>query len=274
MTLDQAYQICREITISHYENFPVASRLLPAQSRKHIYPIYAFARHADDLADEAGDREGLLAWREMLHRCLREAVGHPIFQALADTIRRFELPVELFDDLLSAFLQDIDQQRYPDMAALLDYCRRSANPVGRIILYLHGYRDTRLMTCSDDICTALQLTNFWQDVQVDITKSRIYIPQDWLARYRVSEDSIIRRRHSREFAALMEALLKHTRRRFASGKPLLAQVQRRLRWELRFTVGGGLRILDKIEQNDYNVLEKRPILNKGDWLLIALRTLI
>ena len=272
VTLESAYQECQKLTVSHYENFPVASWLLPRALRKHIYPIYAFARHADDLADEFADKAALLEWREMLHRCMEEPVSHPIFLALSDTIRRFQIPLRLFDELLQAFLMDLEKTRYRSFPELLRYCRLSANPVGRIILHLHGYRDSQLCQYSDYICTALQLTNFWQDVKIDIGKERIYIPLSCLHSYGVSETDIIHGQATANFKTVMERLVGITQSMFDKGQPLLQRVSGRLRWELRFTIAGGRRVLDKIRMIDYDVLHQRVKLGKQDWLYIVMRS--
>lgn len=271
LTLDRAYRICREITASHYENFPVASALLPAKIRRHIYPIYAFARHADDLADEAGDRAALLQWRALLHQSSQEAPDHPVFMALADTMHRFDLPLSLFDDLLSAFLQDLEKNRYADLPELLEYCRCSANPVGRIILLLHGYREEQLFAYSDAVCTALQLANFWQDLSIDLQKDRLYIPGSLLESYRVSEETLLAKVPDRRFREMLKALVEITRDLFRQGIPLLRCIRGRLKWELKFTVLGGLAVLDKIEKLEYNVLQYRPVLSKRDWAGIAVK---
>lgn len=274
MDLTLAYQHCRQITRAHYENFPVASVLLPAKIRHHVYPIYAFARHADDLADEYADRQALLEWRTQLNNMTVEPPQNPIFIALADTVKTFDLPLELFNDLISAFLQDLDKNRYEDMADLLNYCKRSANPVGRIILYLNGYRNEALHCHSDDICSALQLANFWQDVSIDLMKGRIYIPRDILEKHQLSFAEIQAGRFSDRFRTLMQELLTSTRQMFNRGLPLLDQLNFRLKMELTFTVQGGLAILDQIEEKDFNVLTSRPKLKKTDWMKIALKTLI
>ncbi len=271
MRLEDAYSYCKEITTRHYENFPVASVLLPRALRKHIYPIYAFARHADDLADEHNDRPGLLEWREQLHRSIAGDAEDPIFLALADTMEKFDLPGKLFDDLISAFLQDLEKSRYQDLDDLDNYCERSANPVGRLILLLHGYRDEQLFAYSDHICTALQLTNFWQDVTVDLKKNRIYVPGNYLEQFHVMEAEFYEATASPNFVSLMTALVAETRQRFRAGLPLLRHLHRRLRWELTFTVAGGMAILSKIEQNGFNVLQSRPTLSKTDWLKISFR---
>ncbi len=272
--LAQAYAYCREITEQHYENFPVASVLLPGQIRKHIYPIYAFARHADDLADEAQDRAALLAWRQQLHRTARGTADHPIFLALHDTRQRFDLPLALFDDLLRAFLQDLEKNRYRDFDELLAYCRCSANPVGRIILRLHGYRRPELFEWSDKICTALQLTNFWQDVRIDIGKDRIYIPIRQLSEFGISEDDIRAARFSTKFGIMMKSLVERTAALFAAGAPLLPAVKKRLRWELNLTMMGGMAILNQIRRQNYNVLAKRPELRKTNWIMILLKSVL
>lgn len=272
ITLKEAYGLCRQVTISHYENFPVASLVLPRSIRKHIYPVYAFARQADDLADEKMDHKELLVFRELLHRSARETVHHPIFMALADTISKFALPLTLFDDLITAFLQDLSKKRYEDLPDLLDYCRYSANPVGRIILHLHGIRDPERLHYSDQICTALQLANFWQDIAVDLTKDRIYIPQTFLNKYHVTEKALIQRMCGENFRKLMKELVDLTRSIFTRGGSLLDSLPARLRWELQLTVLGGLTILDKIEKTKYNILAVRPKLTKTDWIQIAFKS--
>ncbi len=274
LTLDRAYRVCREITASHYENFPVASLLLPAKIRRHVYPIYAFARHADDLADEAGDRDALLQWREFLYLSSQETPGHPIFMALTDTMRKFDLPLSLFDDLLSAFLQDLEKNRYADLPELLEYCRYSANPVGRIILLLHGYREEQLFVYSDAICTALQLANFWQDLSIDLKKDRLYIPRSFLEAYRIDEEALFQKVSHDNFREMLKALIETTRGLFRQGLPLLRRIRGRLKWELKFTVMGGLAVLDKIEKLDYNVLQYRPALTRGDWARIAIKGVV
>ncbi len=271
--LNKAYQYCRDITVQHYENFPVASFLLPASVRKHIYPIYAFARHADDLADEKQDKAALLDWRKKLHNSVNGHASHPVFIALSNTIQRFELPVALFDDLIKAFLQDLEKTQYRDLPELRQYCNYSANPVGRLILLLHGYRDDKLFQYSDDICTALQLTNFWQDVMIDIGKDRVYIPESCLARYGFSRDTIRNKRFDEEFGAMMSELVDETERLFERGRSLLSHINKRLKWELKLTIMGGESILNKIKANDYDVLHFRPKLSKGNWARLAFRSI-
>ncbi|HMY76522.1 MAG TPA: squalene synthase HpnC, partial [Blastocatellia bacterium] len=193
-SLEAAYAYCRQMAESHYENFPVGSVLIPSQLRKHVYSIYAFARTADDFADEGYETSGLTEtqrlaalddWQQKLDRCFAGDADHPVFIALAATVKDLNLPKKLLADLLSAFKQDVTKRRYADFDEVLDYCTRSANPVGRLILLLFGYRDERLHQLSDHICTALQLANFWQDVAVDIQKDRVYLPEDDMARFGV-----------------------------------------------------------------------------------------
>ena len=267
-SLEQDYAECKRITESHYENFPVASVLLPAEVRKHVYPIYAFARHADDLADEDADRDGLLEWQQKLHRAISGSDEGPVFRALSHTIAEKSLPVSLFDDLISAFLQDLEKTRYADYNELYDYCRRSANPVGRLILLLHGYTNYQLMTYSDHICTALQLANFWQDVSVDIQKERIYMPLDLMTRYGVSEENVRNNFFSPQSRDLARHLIADTREEFKKGVPLLQSISGRLRLELKMTVAGGVSILDKIKKNSYDIVSVRPTLSKWDWVNI------
>lgn len=268
-SLQQAYAECKRITESHYENFPVASVLLPAHVRKHVYPIYAFARRADDLADEDADREGLIRWQKKLHRAISGSDEGPVFKALTHTIREKGLPLSLFDDLVSAFLQDLDKTRYENYDEVYDYCRRSANPVGRLILLLHGYKDNQRMTYSDHICTALQLANFWQDVSVDIQKERIYIPQLLLRKYAVDENDVIDGISNRQVRSLARELVADTREEFRKGLPLLEGIHGRLRLELKMTVAGGVSILDKIKKNSYDIFSIRPTLSKWDWVNIS-----
>lgn len=274
LILDRAYQVCREITLSHYENFPVASLLLPAKIRKHIYPIYAFARGADDLADESRDRDALLQWRELLYHASQARCDHPVFIALQDTIRKFDLPLSLFEDLLSAFLQDLEKNRYADLPELLDYCRHSANPVGRIVLLLHGYRQEQWFAYSDAICSALQLVNFWQDLSIDLPKNRLYIPRSFLEAYRIDEAALFQKVWQDNFREMLQALIEITRGLFQQGVPLLRFIGGRLKWELAFTVSGGLAVLDKIEKLNYHVLQFRPTLTKRDWVRIAIQGIV
>jgi squalene synthase HpnC len=264
----------------HYENFPVASRLLPRASRPHIAAVYAFARTADDFADE-GDRapaERLALiddWRRRLHEA---AAGRPpgdgsdaahVFTALADTIAVHGLELSLFDDLLSAFRQDVVTTRYESWDDLLDYCRRSANPVGRLVLRITGYRDGALDARSDAVCTALQLTNFWQDLERDWRKGRLYVPLEIVRAAGAGETDLDGRHWSAAWRTALREVAGRTRRLFLDGRGVADSVRGRLRWELRATWLGGVRILDRLEAADFDVFRGRPALGRADAFAIA-----
>lgn len=276
--LDDAYAACVRDARGHYENFPVASLLVPRNMRRDVAAVYAFARAADDFADEgdrpAADRLRLLElWLQRLQHAARSdepgpapRPGEPsnaqaIFRALGASIRRRGLPVTLFEDLLSAFRQDVTVTGYEDWPDLLDYCRRSANPVGRLVLRIGGYRDARLDAWSDAVCTALQLTNFWQDLHVDLVRGRSYVPQ-----------RLVDACGSRD-RALLEAIAR-TRELFAAGRPVCDAVRGRLRYELRATWLGGMRILERVERSVPQPVAKRQTLGILDapWLLARLLT--
>ena len=265
MTTAEAYAVCERLARSHYENFPVASWLLPAAMRPHIAAIYAFARTADDFADE-GDAtpaerlQKLDDWGAKL----RQAPEHPIFVALDDTIRKFNLDPQLCEDLLSAFRQDVVTTRYETWADLLDYCRRSANPVGRLVLGVAGYRDDALARQSDAVCTALQLVNFWQDIEKDWAKGRVYVPAELSRATGADAGDLAARRLTPEWAAALSEASRRTRALFAEGRGVVDGVRGRLRWELRATWLGGVRILDRIEQARFDVFRARPTLGPAD----------
>jgi phytoene synthase len=265
-----AYAYCERLAREHYENFPVASRLLPAAMRPSIAAIYAFARTADDFADEPGrdpaERLRLLDdWQQRLHARTRRGDEHDsIFIALEDAIAKHRLPVGLFDDLLSAFRQDVTTRRYETWSEVLDYCRRSANPVGRLVLRVAGYDDPRLDTWSDAVCTALQLTNFWQDVARDWENGRLYVPLDEVRRAGASEADLDARRMTPAWQSALAAVSGRTRNLFAQGRPVCDAVRGRLRWELRFTWLGGMRILNKVEAAHFDVFRHRPTLRAAD----------
>ncbi|HKP84678.1 MAG TPA: squalene synthase HpnC [Blastocatellia bacterium] len=275
-SIESAYDYCERLARSHYENFPVGSVLVPRALRKHFYSIYAFARTADDFADEGyadghGDEERfelLEEWRAMLAESDRGRASHPVFVALAETRSEFDLPITLFEDLLSAFTQDVRVRRYLSFDELLDYCRRSANPIGRLILLLFGHRDGQLHKWSDSICTGLQLANHWQDVGIDLAKDRIYIPAEDLARFSVSDEDLRQSRATEGFKRLMEYEVARARELFARGKPLCLAVGGRLGLELRVVWLGGARILDRIEANDYDIFARRPVITSADKLRI------
>jgi squalene synthase HpnC len=262
------------MAVDHYENFPVASILLPAPLRPAVAAIYAFARSADDFADEgdlsATERQRLLSgYRHELDRIARgEPTDHPIFQRLRPHIAEHRLPLDLFRDLLDAFAQDVVQDRYASFAVLMDYCRRSANPVGRLLLHLFDAATPDNLRRSDAICSALQLINHWQDVGIDASKGasgRIYLPQDDLARFCVSEETILRRLASTDFRALLHFEVERARDLMLSGAALGHDLPGRIGLEIRAIVAGGLRILDKIKAVDYDVFNHRPVLGAFDW---------
>jgi phytoene synthase len=274
--LRAAYDACQQLAHTHYENFPVASRLLPARLRPHVAAIYAFARTADDYADEPGrshdERLRLLAdWRAQLHAPAR---GSQPFLALHDTIERFELPMQLFDDLLDAFTQDVTKTRYASWPEVFDYCRRSANPVGRLVLRLSGYRDDALDRASDAVCTALQLTNFWQDLAIDWSRGRLYVPEHTLQHHGADVSSLTAGRVTPEWAAAMRECSAQTRALFEAGRAVCDGVRGRLRYELRATWLGGSRILDRLERSGFDVFTRRPSLGTADALVIACGTLL
>jgi hydroxysqualene synthase len=270
--LRAAYRECERTARAHYENFPVASWLVPASMRRHIAALYAFARVADDFADEdrrtAAERLRLLDdWQNRLHTCIEEDGGDPddlIFVALGSTIRARSLPIDLFDDLLSAFRQDITTHRYATWAAVLEYCRRSANPVGRLVLRIAGYRDAALDQSSDALCTALQLTNFWQDLDRDWQKGRLYVPLEDVEACHARMQDLDDRRFSESWHRALRRAGGRTRELFDAGRGVCDGVEGRLRHQLRLTRLGGVRILDRLEHTDYNVFASRPKLGFRD----------
>jgi squalene synthase HpnC len=276
--LQDAYGACARLAKAHYENFPVASVLVPAALRPHVCAVYAFARQADDFADEAefeGQRiDRLDDWHARLQACVREEAADPTFAALGNTIRCFDMPLAPFLDLLSAFRQDVTVTRYADFAQLLDYCRRSADPVGRIVLWLFGYRDDRRRGWSDAICSALQLANFWQDVAVDAKKGRIYLPQDDMHRFGVTEADILSGQVSDAYRELLAFQVARTRELFQQGRPLCQQVSGRLGLELKVTWLGGMGILDAIEASRFDTLSSRPAHRSSDWLKLLMNALV
>lgn len=279
--LDRAYEFCEKIARSHYENFPVGSVLIPRRLRKPVYAIYAFARIADDFADE-GHGEGytqrerldlIEEWRLMLRQSESGVARHPVFVALADTRTEFDLPLTLFEDLLSAFAQDVTVNCYEGFGQLLDYCRRSANPIGRLILLLFGYRDDERLRWSDEICSALQLANHWQDVAIDLEKDRVYLPEEDLSRFDLTIDDLRTQRIDERFTRVMRFEVDRAREMFVRGKPLCTSVRGRLGLELRSVWLGGMRILERIEENGYNVFKHRPVITSSDKITILLRAL-
>ena len=289
--LRDAYAACQALAESHYENFPVASRLMPSRLRPHVAAVYAFARTADDFADEAGrqvdERLRLLSdWRQRLHgsgtgnrepRTMAGSAGpvaDSIFTALHDTIDRFDLPVQLFDDLLDAFVQDVTTTRYETWGEVLDYCRRSANPVGRLVLRLSGYHGEVLDRASDAVCSALQLTNFWQDLAIDWSRGRLYVPAETWRRHGADSSALDRGVMTPAWSAAMRDCASVTRQLFGDGRAVCDGVRGRLRYELRATWLGGTRILSRLEQTGFDVFNHRPTLGAADAIVIACGTLL
>ena len=275
-TIAEAYAHCEALTRAHYENFPVGSVLIPKSVRPHVYSIYAFARTADDFADEPGlnvrERLAHLAdWEARLDACLSRPDG-PIFTALAETIRAHDLPVQWLKDLLAAFRMDVTTHRHQTHEDLLAYCAFSANPIGRLILHLFGYRGEHYARYSDALCSALQLANFWQDIAIDLSRDRIYIPQDDLKRFGIGISDLRDQRVTPQFCNLMDTLINRTHALFQAGYPLLNAVQGRLRYELRLTYLGGMQILKKIRRNECDVFRRRPTITKRDLFALLSKT--
>ena len=279
--IDVAYAWCQARAASHYENFPTASKwLLGEELSRPVAALYAFSRQADDFADEAeyGPAERRLslidAWEEHLDRALAGEPHHPAFVALADTIRRYKIEPELFRVLLSAFRQDVEKSRYASVAEMLDYCTRSADPVGRVVLRLHGFNAPALDEMSDAICTALQLINFWQDVAIDLEKDRIYLPQDEMQKFGVSESQLRAAQVDENYRALLKQECDRARALLEKGKPLPEFVGGRLALWLRAVWLGGERILSRIEAAGYDSFHRRPKLDGWDKMTIAARALL
>lgn len=279
VSLAEARRFCAGLTATHYENFTVVSWFLPRHLRQHFANIYAYCRVSDDLADEvAGDDESLRLldlWRAALHECYAGRASHPVFVALADTIAAFDIPIEPFDRLLDAFVQDRRVRRYATYDDLLGYCANSANPVGHLVLYLGGYRDAERQRLADHTCTALQLTNFWQDVRRDYDeRDRIYLPAEDLARFGVSEAQIAEKRCDDAYRALLRFEVERTRELFRAGLPLLDLVGGHIRRDVALFTAGGWRILDRIAARDYDTLTGRPALSRAGKLNLMLRMLL
>jgi phytoene synthase len=269
-----AYAECRRLARCHYENFPVASYLVPREKRDALAAIYAFARYADDLADEPGVEgrlEKLAEWHEMLRECYSGRVHHPVFLALHDSVRRFMLSQENFERLLRAFESDVSVNRHPDFPSLLAYCACSANPVGRLVLELFGHRDSELLALSDCICTALQLTNFWQDVARDLERDRIYLPLEDLRGFNYTLDDLRAGHMDDRWRELLKFEIARTRQMFDQGRALTERVAPDLRVQLRLTWLGGMTVLRKIESVGYDVFARRPSLGKLDFVRLYFR---
>jgi hydroxysqualene synthase len=273
ITLESAFAECERLAREHYENFPVASLLLPGEKRPYIAAIYAFARTADDFADEGNidplDRlKNLDTWEEKLDACIAGNAQEPVFIALAETIRRHDIPREPLARLLQAFRMDVTVRRYADFSELSNYCVHSANPVGRLVLHVFGLANERLFGYSDSICTGLQLANFWQDVAIDQQKGRIYVPLEDFDRFGYTEHEFSRRIVDDRFRDLIRFQVERTREFFRDGAPLVEEVGGGLRKELALTIRGGEAILDKIERMRYDVLSNRPVLTTSEKLIL------
>lgn len=283
--LEAAYQHCADIAKSHYENFPVGSSLIPEKKRKHVWAVYAFARTADDFADEGRHPketfqdlqvrlDQLNNWEVKLMRASRGEADEPIFIALANTLKETGLPAQLFRDLLTAYRMDVEKKRYANFTEILHYCRHSANPIGRLVLLISGYKDEGLHQMSDHICTALQMANFWQDVGVDFEKDRIYLPQELMKRYGVTEGDLALKIVNKAFRTLLSACVEKAADLFNQGLPLCQGVKKDLRMEIRLTWLGGTQILHKIQSSNYDVFKRRPVIGKKDIFVLLLRALL
>jgi squalene synthase HpnC len=277
-TVAEAQEYCRKLARSHYENFSVATWFLPKRLRQHFCNVYSYCRISDDLGDEVGDPavslELLDEWENELNACYAGHPRHPVFVALAETVREFAIPKQPFSDLLKAFRQDQTITRFPTFQDVLDYCCYSANPVGHLVLYLCGYRDTERQALSDFTCTALQLANFWQDVTPDYAKGRIYLPQEDLQKFGVSEPDIATERNTAAFCAMMQFEVTRAREWFERGLPLIKQVDQQLAVDLELFSRGGQEILNAIEKQKFAVLGRRPAIAKPRKLALVLRAAV
>ena len=274
-SLPEAEAYCRHLARTHYENFSVATWFLPAGLRQHFFNVYAYCRISDDLGDEVGNPEQSLAmldqWEAELNECYQGSPRHPVFVALRHTVRALDIPRKPFADLLVAFRQDQRVTRYATFDDLLGYCLNSANPVGRLVLYVCGYRDVERQQLSDFTCTALQLANFWQDVAVDFKKGRIYLPLEDLRRFSVSENQIAAGQATPEFLELMKFEVARARDWFDRGMPLAGLVDRALALDIELFTRGGQEILNAIERQGFNVLARRPAISTTRKLSLVLR---
>jgi len=276
-TPEEAAAYTRWLATHHYENFHVVSFLMPKRLHQDMYNVYAYCRWADDLGDEIGDTAEslrLLAWwRAELDAMYAGRATHPVFVALAPTVHRHGIPRDPFADLVQAFVQDQTVTRYRNWEELFGYCRNSANPVGRLVLYLCGYSDPERQKLSDATCTALQLANFWQDVTVDLLKDRVYIPLEVMTRHGYTVDELYARRFTPAFRLVMREIVEHTRELFDRGLPLVGKVHRRLALDIDLFSRGGMRVLQKIKGQGYNVLAARPAISKGERVALLLGSL-
>jgi squalene synthase HpnC len=274
-TQAEAQEYCRRLARSHYENFSVATWFLPERLRQDFFNVYAYCRISDDLGDEVGDARASLSlldqWEAELDACYGGNPRHPVFVALAETVRKCEIPKQTFVDLLTAFRQDQRVSRYATFTDVLGYCRYSANPVGHLVLYVCGYRDAERQALSDFTCTALQLANFWQDVSPDYANGRIYLPLEDLRRFGVTEDDIAAQRNTAAFCEVMRFEVERARDWFRRGLPLIEKVDRELALDIELFSRGGQEILNAVEAQGYNVLGRRPAISKARKLTLVAR---
>jgi len=273
--LKQAYQHCLRLARGHYENFPTASLLIRRELRPAVAAIYAFARHADDIADE-GDTlpekrlKQLDAWEALLERCPQEILDHPVFLALGDAITRFSLPLAPLHDLITAFRMDVSVHSYATQDELMFYCRHSANPVGRLMLALHGIARPEAQSASDAICTALQLTNFWQDLSRDLPRGRCYLPETWLAEAHLDSETMLHGEpHAEALQPVLARAVQYTTDLYERGRALLPLLPFRFRLQIAATLHGGMAVLNKVAACE-NPMCERPSLGKGDWMALLL----
>lgn len=276
LSAEESYALCERLAKTHYENFSVASFLLPRGRRKHFYAVYAFCRFVDDLGDEFdGDRLGALDyWQDETEACFSGEPSHPYMVALRETVRSFDIPIEPLLNLIEANRMDQTVTRYPTYEDLEYYCQHSANPVGHLVLYVCGYRDEERQRLSDYTCTALQLANFWQDVSCDYAKGRIYIPVEDMERFGYSEDELSKHEITDAFKRLMAFQVDRARRLFEMGLPLVELVDDGLKLDVALFNKGGLSVLEGIERQDYNVFSRRPTVGKGKKMYLLLSTLL
>lgn len=265
----QAQQYCSQLSQSHYENFPVVTIFLPKRLRQHFHNVYAFCRWADDLGDEVGDSQRALSlldwWSDELKDCFDGQYRHPVFVALSQTIDEFQIPKQPFEDLISAFEQDQSVLEYQTYDQLLDYCQRSANPVGRIVLYLCNSHVDENLQLSDSVCTGLQLANFWQDVERDLKIGRIYLPVEDMKKFGYSREELISKTTNEAFLDLMKFEVERAKQLLIAGLPLAKRMPGRLSLDIDLFAQGGLAVLAQIEKIGYRVLEQRPVLKKSDF---------
>ena len=274
-SLEEARSYCERLAKSHYENFSVATWFLPKRLRQHFYNVYAYCRISDDLGDEVGDPQQSLElldqWEAELNACYAGSPKHPVFVALAETVKQFSIPQHEFSDLLIAFRQDQTITRFETFDDILAYCRYSANPVGHLVLYLCGYSDAERQQLSNYTCTALQLANFWQDVWPDYGKNRVYLPMEDLRRFGVKEEDIAQRRATPAFLEMMKFEVQRAREWFGRGAPLAGMVDKALAVDIELFTRGGQEILNAIEQQGFDVLRARPKISKAKKMMLVAR---